>query len=923
MFPHPRPPPPREDEMYMTNTISEDMSVKGAPEEGQTTGAFGQYVNVGHNDMPYTANHQAARQHQVKQDYSFQMMLLQQQERQNARRLQMALAERDLLRQESSGSENPAASLEYRAVANSQARPGQYAPAPVPHNPYPQGSVLGYNNAPYAPQRPQTRTPDSVDSYGVNQQYANNARPVMYTPPSQGSVSLSEANDLKSQITALQAKVRELEGKPGVTTASRYQILYRIEKDLTYPGDNRGGFDSNYQFRPMHELRENTGFSITHNSAWMGIYSDPPELIHRNMGAPYLRCNDPLTNFELYLALNRDISFIVFRNYKRRVERESPNARYTTPKPFSESILPVSEDLKEVIGDFLSAREFQSMNNDFRGNGQVHSPYLFIYHSRGAKELEAKQRMSSEAQRQFDLFLDYIQETRGEEYAAADLLLEKGKIRPEYLQYLFKSTDLLVSTKDKEETCHVAMDWPIQVQTGSSTNPSWYINGQTWGFDGDFYKIHTRLDFEIPESRDSKELKSPQLGQHFEQLSQLPSYHDSDKDSKREYAITDLVVFPIRYASEDLVRKLQRRGETFWKLRTRQYVSYQATEEENFQTMADDRYIIDMNTYNRLHPGSNDITKRFGNVTRIPLDEQALAKEHPPPGSFTMLMPPRITGFNLRRKKWFDLSVDRISEVQWNKKAFESLAIDSKSRELIEALVTKYLEPDYSADLIAGKGNGLILLLHGGPGTGKTLTAESVAERAERPLYRVTCGDVGTKPEEVEKYLESVLHLGKIWNCVVLLDEADVFLEQRGLEDLNRNALVSAFLRVVEYFEGILIMTTNRVGTFDEAFKSRIQLALHYPPLGEEQRRIIWKTFIERLDGVGREPADVENLLESLDVLQGEKLNGRQIRNTITTARQYSKWKGEVLTYDHLKDVIEVSAKFDDYLENIHVGGHM
>lgn len=283
-----------------------------------------------------------------------------------------------------------------------------------------------------------------------------------------------------------------------------------------------------------------------------------------------------------------------------------------------------------------------------------------------------------------------------------------------------------------------------------------------------------------------------------------------------------------------------------------------------------------------------------------------------------MLMPPRVTGFNLRRKKWFDLSVDRISPIEWNKDAFESLAIDSKSRDLIEALVTNHIELEYSADLIAGKGNGLVLLLHGGPGTGKTLTAESVAEIAERPLYRVTCGDIGIKPEEVEKYLESVLHLGKIWNCVVLLDEADVFLEQRSLEDMNRNALVSAFLRVVEYFEGILILTTNRVGTFDEAFKSRIQLALHYPPLGEEQRRSIWQTFIKRLDGFDEDAIDVEDIMGNLHVLQREKLNGRQIRNAVTTARQYAKWKREVLTYDHLKDVIEVSARFDEYLENTH-----
>lgn len=45
------------------------------------------------------------------------------------------------------------------------------------------------------------------------------------------------------------------------------------------------------------------------------------------------------------------------------------------------------------------------------------------------------------------------------------------------------------------------------------------------------------------------------------------------------------------------------------------------------------------------------------------------------------------------------------------------------------------------------------------------ICSTSVAEIAEMPLYNVTCGDIGTKPDEVETYLEGVLTLGKTWNC--------------------------------------------------------------------------------------------------------------------------------------------------------------
>ena len=203
--------------------------------------------------------------------------------------------------------------------------------------------------------------------------------------------------------------------------------------------------------------------------------------------------------------------------------------------------------------------------------------------------------------------------------------------------------------------------------------------------------------------------------------------------------------------------------------------------------------------------------------------------------------------------------------------------------------------------------------------SGKTLTAESVAEVAKKPLYRVTCGDIGTDAESVEKYMESVLLIGTIWHCVVLLDEADVFLEERQVTDLARNALVSVFLRVLEYYDGILILTTNRVGTFDEAFKSRIQLAVHYPPLDEQGRGEIWDNFL-RILSEKQVDMDLEELKWKVDTLKRKNFNGRQIRNNLWTAAQLAKYRKERLSYKHLEQVVDISQEFETYLEETH--GH-
>jgi SpoVK/Ycf46/Vps4 family AAA+-type ATPase len=79
------------------------------------------------------------------------------------------------------------------------------------------------------------------------------------------------------------------------------------------------------------------------------------------------------------------------------------------------------------------------------------------------------------------------------------------------------------------------------------------------------------------------------------------------------------------------------------------------------------------------------------------------------------------------------LNIKQVEPVSWNKKAFDRLVLDNKSKELINALVSVHVSEKRTGDIISGKGKGLIILLHGSPGVGKTLTAERYVQRS-RPI---------------------------------------------------------------------------------------------------------------------------------------------------------------------------------------------
>ncbi|KAJ7266957.1 P-loop containing nucleoside triphosphate hydrolase protein [Mycena haematopus] len=266
-----------------------------------------------------------------------------------------------------------------------------------------------------------------------------------------------------------------------------------------------------------------------------------------------------------------------------------------------------------------------------------------------------------------------------------------------------------------------------------------------------------------------------------------------------------------------------------------------------------------------------------------------------------MICTPIVLGFCFGVKTWGGFALDRLQDIDWSDEAFRSLVLGAKQKTLVHALVKSHKSHTESFDdVVAGKGKGLIGLFSGNPGCGKTLTAEAVAEATRRPLYSVSAGELGTLPKEVDTRLALVLEMAQTWNAVLLLDEAEVFLQERG-NDVVRNALVSIFLRQLEFYQGILILTTNRIEQCDPAFESRIHFSIHYPDLGFDSRRQIWQTF---LDKVMKNPTDITP--EQLDRLATLTLNGRQIKNTVSSAQCVALDAGKDLSMMHIDAVLDV-----------------
>lgn len=150
------------------------------------------------------------------------------------------------------------------------------------------------------------------------------------------------------------------------------------------------------------------------------------------------------------------------------------------------------------------------------------------------------------------------------------------------------------------------------------------------------------------------------------------------------------------------------------------------------------------------------------------------------------------------------------------------------------------------------KQKGISMLFHGPSGSGKTLCAKWIAKRLQKPLWQIELSSVVDKYiGESEKHLESIFHEAQRDDVILLFDEADSLFTKRtavsGSNDRYANVITSYLLQRMEQYTGIMILTSNFLHNFDDAFLRRMIAILRFQEASDEQRRNKWLSSIAHL----------------------------------------------------------------------------
>ena len=266
---------------------------------------------------------------------------------------------------------------------------------------------------------------------------------------------------------------------------------------------------------------------------------------------------------------------------------------------------------------------------------------------------------------------------------------------------------------------------------------------------------------------------------------------------------------------------------------------------------------------------------------------------------------PDVIIFDLKRHMRMICHIDFINEYQYQDDATQSLIIEDEKRDLIIDII-EHGNNEFK-DIVRDKSGGLIVMLVGPPGVGKTLTVEVIAEIQKKPLYIIQPSLLGVEPEIIEEELYKCFERGKRWDAIILIDEADMYIHQRGM-DLKQNSIVGRFLKSLEYYPGILFMTCNSANIIDDAIISRCIVVIDYPLPNESEQKKIWKVLIKSVE------CEIADRVLQEAVQEYHKFTGRDIKNILKLIKITS-GKNEITT-EMLRESVKHIPKFENSVKD-------
>ncbi|KAI1121250.1 hypothetical protein F5Y10DRAFT_272285 [Nemania abortiva] len=348
-------------------------------------------------------------------------------------------------------------------------------------------------------------------------------------------------------------------------------------------------------------------------------------------------------------------------------------------------------------------------------------------------------------------------------------------------------------------------------------------------------------------------------------------------------------------------------------------------------------------------------------VTVVPRRVDAKAPEAGLTEDDLVILSYRVFGFVMKNRKWAQLDLTYLRETQPSRMkregddkpgeisegrqpTFDELVLPDGHKNTILSIITQHFCDQESShtdqtDMVRGEGKGLVILLHGALGVGKTATAVGVAERFNKPLLQLTCSDLGVTVKDIESSLRTNFKMANRWGCMLLLDEADMFLVQRTKEDIRRTGPAAVFLRLLKYYPGVLFLTTNRVSDLDQAVASHIHASLYYPKLGLRETFKVFNLNIRLLKERFRgRPYDfIPEVMKIGAFAQtywkenpSDRWNGRQIGNVCTLALSLAEFEAREkshvtslnsntrihLNASHFEAVVKGYLAFSQYLKD-------